>query len=385
MAATEGLMTLGSWSLNLVPETPQAVLDAILDFGCVTVHPTRQTPQLAGDGLLASARYVGVVRDRRFTDDTRKLGGPGTAWWLGDEAGTGPNIEAPIALSRTRFNPGIRSLLPPAVTAGTLHGVGGSFTGSLGYQSRRTALSTFCSFFSNAWGEAEWRVNGDGTLDAGYVDQLYHVDPVAVVARDLTGADLQLRGLSGQGTTSQDMEDFTTRVVVLDGTGDTATAIGEAALPLHRVPYLDLHGNRLTLTRFVTASSGALDADAAAQVQLNRLNSPRTTVTLDTAELDVQGVVRVGDYVHVWDPLAGLVDRASDAAEVSFRGRRINPVGLRVTEMTWPFLDGMGVAYRDYLGTWTDLTDYMQWENSAAQITVGDLPRGLLTGLLTAT
>src|SRR6185436_1874070 len=201
------------------------------------------------------------------------------------------------------------------------------------------------SYFSNSYGEAEWRVNNDGTLDAGTIDQLYVTDPDAIIARRMSGVDMQLRGLDGDASTDEDVEDFSTRVVVLAQGQGASTATGAADINPASNPYVDLQGNDLRLTRLVSQSgTDSTNAVASAQLQLNRFVRPKSSVHLSSADMFVKGTFEVGDYIWVWDPDSGLIDRTVPPTEVPFRGQKLNPVALRCVEMSWPVTEGLGVA-----------------------------------------
>src|SRR5690606_13462083 len=63
---------------------------------------------------------------------------------------------------------------------------------------------------------------------------------------------------------------------------------------------------------------------------------------------------------------------------VTIRGTRINPLRLRVTESDWPITRGYTVAHRNKDGVWTDLTDYVHFEETqTSNITIGDFSRDL--------
>jgi hypothetical protein len=382
---TESLQALGEWSITLKDTTPKAVTDAILDLGHVCVHAARQNPTISGDSLLTSARFVGVVRNRQFTDTTRLFGGPGMAFWLGDEDDKGSVIETAVQMASRTFIGGITDLLPSSgsITAGTINTVSGTpFTGSFVYQSPKKALSTFCGYWSNTFGQAEWQVTGDGKLNAGTVDQLYVTTPTAVIARKMSGQDMAVRGLLGAAEATSDLKDYSTRVVVLAQGEGEATAIGQANIAGGLNPYKDIHGNTVKLTRMVSSSDvEATNADASATLQLNRFLRAKRTLKVTTDEVDIDGVFHVGDFVWVWDPDSGMVDTNVPAGEVVFRGHRLNPLRIRVTEVTWPVSVGMGISYRDYLGNWIDLTDYLEPESGTTAITVDSDPQGLLTNL----
>lgn len=385
MAVTEILEALGSFEIELAPSTPRETLDAIQYFGHIAIIPGRVDPAGYGDGLLAAARYVGVVRSRRVDDDRRtkrvedatKIGGPGMAFWLGDEDDKGSVYENAVEPASATFATAVTMLLPAsgAVTAGTLYSVAGTYSGRHLYETPRKAISYVCDTMSTTSVPVGWRVNGDGTLDAGPESSLYVTDPTCVIVKRGAGEDMHLRALPGTTGVSRDVEDYSTRVVLLaEGEGESI-ATGTADIS-PATSYKDLHGNPLKLTRLVSESdTNITNADTRAAVALNQYTSTRDSLELSTTDYDVQGSFEVGDYVWVYDPDQGLVDTTN---EVTFRGERINPIRLRVAETQWPVTVGYTVAYRAGDGTWWDLTDHVQFESqSEVRITVGEFGRAL--------
>jgi hypothetical protein len=374
VSVTQVRQALGSWSLRLRADTPRSVLAALDFFGHVAVLPARLDPALYGDGLLTAARYVGVLTGRADGDQV-ELDGAGMALWLGDADGKGDVYETPVVLAAETFADTIRALLPAggSVTEGTLHSVPGTYTGRHHLQSPREAIGYVCETFGTDTHPVEWRVNGDGTLDAGRVSDLYATEPAAIIVRRGAGRDMTVVALPGRLGTERDVEDFTTRVIlVAEGEGEAvATGSADAA----SVPYLDLHGNEVVRTRVVSESETSTgNADVRAQLQLNRFTGLRDAVDLSADAYDITGEFNVGDAVWVYDPDAGLFDTDN---ELTFRGQRINPMRLRVVEATWPVQAGMGVAFRRGNGTWLDLTDYVVPESGATTLKVGAFARSL--------
>ncbi|MBX6382156.1 MAG: hypothetical protein IRZ07_04150 [Microbispora sp.] len=367
---TEVVQGLGSWSITLV-DAPRELTDRLLYFGHVAVIPGRVNPAEYGDELLGMARYVGVLTKRQASDDSLKLGGAGMALWLGDADDKGEILETPVILNGQSFVNSIRALLgnSTAVVEGTLHSVPGTYTGRHQWESRRKAIHYVCQTFG-----AEWRVNNDATLDAGRVEDLYVTDPVCVIVRKgAEGRDLDLTALAGEMELSQDVEDWTSRVVLLAEGQGSAIATGSADIASN--PYLDLRGQPVKRTRIISESGTATgNAKARAQLQLNRFTGTRNALRLNAADYEIRGTFSVGDYVWVYDPDSGLFDTG---AEVTFRGRRINPIKLRVVESSWPVTADMTVAYRHQDGTWHDLTRYVKPESGATTIGVGELGRSL--------
>jgi hypothetical protein len=388
MAVREVLHALGSFDFKLKGTTPRDVLDAIQYFGHIAILPGRVYIEEAGDNSLTAARYVGVVRKKKIGDDARtsevgddlQIGGVGIAFWLGDDdsdRGKGDVIEVPATFTNETFANTVRGLLPDAVVENTIYSVSGGFSGQFVYETPRTAIQYVCDTFSASTGlPVSWRVNGDASLDAGPESDLYVTNPTCVVVRRGFGEDMSMRALEGSMDVEEDMEDFSTRVVLLAEGEGTTIATGSADISGGLNPYKDLHGNSLKLTRIASESDTSTgNAEARAQLQLNRFSSSRKALSLSADDYDVHGSFNVGDYIYVYDPDAGLVDTNH---EIEFRGERLNPIKLQVHETSWSITSGYSVGYRDRAGNWYDLTDYIDFETlSSSKITVGDFSRTL--------
>lgn len=370
MTVTEVKQSMGSWELRLRESTPRAILDAITFFGHIAILPGKVDPAQYGDGLLAAARYVGVYRSKDAQDEFI-LKGSGMAFWLGDEDNKGDVFETAVNLAGATFATSINALLPPggAVIAGYVDpGVAGTYTGKHQWETPRKALSYVTDTFG-----AEWRVNGNATLDAGAIHNLYVTSPTALLLSKGFGSDLQRKAIAGRLSMGTDVEDTTTRVVLLaEGQGDSIVTASANAAP---TPYKDIRGNPIKVTRLVSESETEnANAAARAALALNRFLNPRRSVGLSTDDYDIKGTFRVGDYLDVYDPENGFID---SAREVYWRGDRINPMALRCVEMSWPVPPGWTVAFRDINGVWLDLSQFYASESGQTTIVVGELARGL--------
>ena len=385
MAVQEVLKALGSWEVKLQANTPRDVLDALDYFGHVAICPGRLDPLQYGDNLLTAARYVGVLRTRTIGDDGRtnapqddlSVGGVGMAFWLGDEDGKGSVYENAVEPASASFATAITMLLPAsgAVTAGTLYSVAGTYTGKHLYESPRSAIGYVCDTMSTTSVPVSWRVNGNGTLDAGPDSNLFVTNPTCVITTKAAGEDMTLRALPGSVDVTRDVEDYSTRVVLLAEGEGSSIATGAADIS-PATAYKDIHGNTLKLTRLVSESDTATaNAATRAQLALAQFTGTRNALQMSTADYDVHGTFRVGDRVWVYDPDSGLIDTTT---EITFRGMRINPIKLQVTEAAWAITKGYTVAYRSAAGVWTDLTQYVEFEtDTTSTVTVGDFSRQL--------
>ncbi|WP_274029443.1 fibronectin type III domain-containing protein [Streptomyces sp. MMBL 11-1] len=371
MAVHQVAGALGDWNVTLSAATPTDVADAVRYFGHMAILPGRVDPAQYGDRLLGMARYVGVVRSRSIQKDDRRsnaversisVGGAGMTFWLGDEDNKGAVLENTVTAASGSFANAVRAVLPDSVQEGVLHSVAGVANYNFQWKSPREALTALCDIFGTPSAPVEYRVNHDGTVDAGYVSDLYDTTPTCVITARNPGYDLDFIGLPGAFSADQDVEDYSTRVVALSqGEGDAITT-GSADLSDVGAtnPYLDLFGNPVTLTRLIDAADAEnANLDNLAAQQLGRFQSIRRAITLSAEEYDLAGDITAGDFVWVYHPDLDLIDLNE---EIYFRGERINPIKLRVLETTWPIEQGMTVAYRAKDGTWTDLTDYVEFE-----------------------
>lgn len=397
MAVTQILNALGTFEFELIGSVPRDIMDTIQYFGHVAIIPGRMDPRQYGDGCLTAARYVGVVRKKKMADDGRtnlveddiRIGGVGMEFWLGDDDGKGPVIENLTPFSTAGFatvmgattaTP-IAGLRPPSVGAGTIYTVSGSYSGRHQYETSRSAIKYVCDTMSTAAVPVGYRVNNNATLDAGPESNLYVTNPVcAIVFKGVTqGEDMFLRALPSTADYDEDMEDFATRVVMLAESDSQDLATGSADIsvvsPGTNV-YKDMFGNTLAVTKLVSESDTTTPlADTRAELALRAVIDKNRSLTLSAEDYDFHGTFQPGDYVWVYDPDRNLYDTAN---EVVIRGVRINPIKLQVTEADWSICEGYTVAYRDANGNWTDLTDYVHWdEETPVKVVVGDFARTL--------
>ncbi|MDH6448171.1 hypothetical protein M2155_000579 [Streptomyces sp. SAI-119] len=384
MTVQESLNALGKWEVDLKPTIPRETLDALDYFGHVAIIRGRVDPALYGDNLLRAARYVGVLTGNSLADDARtkipndnvKISGAGMAFWLGDQDNKGSVYENAVTASSASFADTIRMLLPAsgAVTEGTLYPVAGLYSGTHQWQSPREAIQYVCQTMSTTSVPVTWRVNGDGTLDAGPASSLFVTTPTCTVVAAGAGDDLAMRGVPGSLDLTGDVEDYTTRVVLLAEGEGTSIATGAADIA-PATTYKDIHGNAVELTRVVSESDTTSgNAATRAQLALSQFVSPKQDLRLNIQDYDVEGTFALGDYVYAYDPDKGLFD---PTVETTFRGQRLNPIKLQVTEVNWGVTADYTVAYRTSAGVWLDLTDHVEVSDAGTYVTVGGFIRDL--------
>lgn len=382
MAVTETLRALGSWGVTFNNKMPDDTWKKIEYFGHICIHVGRN-PGPLDDSLLKSARYVGPVRSiSDSSEEARSIGGLGMATWLGDPDGKGDIFKDPLVVN-AQFHLVIPALLPASgsITAGSIFNIGQTFSSTFQFQNPREAIDYVCQTVPV---DAAWRVNGDGTLDAGLESQLFKTTPECIVVKKRIAQnvaaleDMFLHGLAGTAETSRDVEDYTTDVLLLAQGINGQFVQAEANTAAIDIPFVDIHGNKVKLERIVQESeTDSTNAPARAQLQLNRFSGSRDALTLNTSNYDIKGSAQVGDYLWVYDPGMGLVDNAN---EIPWRAQTINPFKLQLTETTWPITSKMSVFYRDGDGTWIDLTKFVVAESGDTTLVVGGYNRSLTEG-----
>ena len=387
MAVTQRHMGAGNFSVTFSQEfTPTEIVEAIQEWGHIVITPQEvDTTTLTDSEIKGLSIYTGIVLNRTLEEGIVSINGQGLQLYMGDGAAKGMVIAESnnvgkvrnytgTTLSETLFNSTAQTNKPlgimrdeagnlQAITQGTINNPAGTYT--------------------------EYRVNMNGTLDAGPAANLFKgvgtAEPETIVVKTAYGQDPNLEGVVPQGLRTEfDATDFVTRVDFTGEVGffDTATDVaGEANLS--SIPYKDLHGNvlkRVGLVQEPDVPEALLNSRA--QSILNELSRVKKVLNLDLEQYEVQGDMKPGDFIYAFDPDIGFVDTATEATaesrslyEVAFRGQTINPVKVRVTGITWPVQNGMGCYFRDKDGNYTDLSQYVNYESGSAQVELGDVLR----------
>lgn len=363
---TERLMSAGSWSVDLDPETPRSVR-ALLDpetagfQQLVVTDVPVDTEGLTDSAILDLARYSGLYR----TMDGLTLSGASLSVLLQDEDGKG-DVHGTPGVSYTSAS------LSTVVTAeatrvglptGTIEGLTG-YTGSQNLITPLKVIEAACAALG-----AEWRVRPDMSVKAGTAAFLYGSTPtLLVLGDDEGGSELDVTGVRGMTRLAVDVEDYATLLLYVTDR-DAATYSVASRSTTYRKP----DGNAFKSAAMVDASVNDGSASSLAAAELGKLTLRRAWDVSTTADVTVP----VGSPVYLWSPDDGLIDMAT---QVYFRGRNLFPYQSRLMGKTWPIRPGMGVYLRNKPGTSTaatylDLTPYYVPQWGATQLEVGAKPR----------
>lgn len=363
---TEVMMSQGSWEIQLSPAAPPDMWNRLDSFGHIVITAQWIDPVMFGDtAMLAAARYVGpLLRKDNSEGSGVSLTGAGMAWWLGSEDGVADLIEIEQVLESATLSASLDALLPPngAITKGAvMEPPGQTYQGTHQWETPLSAIRTMVASLG-----CEFRVNNDGTLDAGPRNDVFNVDAPTVVVTRRSGTDPNYTAaFTDSMALSLDAAAYASRgIVVTTDSDNVKTLVGYS----DRIPgptQYDIHGN--LIARTIMAETFGSPVSVATYL-LTTLNNHATVaeINISTAFNEIaEGTFFVGDGFWAWDPPA-FIDTAN---EITFRGQTINPQLLRLLSASWPVREGMGVFYRtpELVPRYIDLTRYVQWEGASSE------------------
>lgn len=373
MPVTEGLMQVGSFTLNLTDPPYGLVRDKLAGFNGVVVTPTR----LADTGvsratLLASARYRGVVFG--WSDDKTQITGAGLLSYLADGAGIGPGYRETLPLTARTFEQWFDRWVTLTVTNALTKGSTYSMPATTWPSNTNTQLNYIIGEALGNLAEilgVEYRVNPDGSVDMGATGSaLFRTTPQVLLSRWTTGRAGQLVSFPvDQWGVSVDYEDriWASRAEI---NAVTATPAGTGGSSVGRPANSQADGvGNVVRATLVQTPNGAAAADFNDIARAALRTGSRTEVRVTVDAYDPGYWMQPGDTVYVFDPINGLVDTAN---QVDFLGETICPADYRLFEMQWPIQEGMGVyLLRANSQSIVDLSDWVAWEDSATSLSIG--------------
>ena len=292
------------------------------------------------------------------------------AWWLGDDESKGAMLESKVELSASTLENALTNLLPDAIVAGTVtEPAGATYTGSHQWETPLDAIRTVCAAMG-----AEYKVNPDGTIDAGPKEDVYTITtPTVVVVRTGHGSDSSYTGINVQRTSSSlTARPYVSRGIVTTEDSDNVVTLVGAQDRTPAPTEKDMHGNTVTRTIVQQTSGAPVDVTTYLVTMMNE-HAVVSNMEISTEFYEISGGdMAVGDAFWCFDPPAFTSDQDATPTEILFRGATIWPVKLRLIAASWPFRRGMGIYYRSPETTpvYTDLAPYVEYENSQGGIEV---------------
>lgn len=358
------MMSQGSWDIGL-QATPDSLWTTLDSFGHIVITSQYVDPSMFGDAaMLSSARYVGPLLNKERGEGSLMISGAGMEWWLGSEDGVGDLIEIEVSLESATLEASIDALLPAggSIIKGTItEPVGQTYQGVHQFQTPLDAIRTVVASLG-----CEFRVNPNGTLDAGPKNDVFNVDSPLVVVTRQAGKDPEF--LSADSETmmlSLTAEGYASRgIVVTTDSDNVKTLVGYS----DRIPaptQYDIHGNLIARTIMAETFGSPVSVATYLLTQLND-HATIAEINISTSFNEMsEGSFAVGDGFWAWDPPA-FVDTTN---EITFRGQIINPQLLRLLSGSWALREGMGVYYRtaELVPEYIDLTRYVIWEGASSE------------------
>src|SRR5439155_848844 len=100
MPVTERLMAAGQFHLELDPNTPKTIRDALDFFGHIYIFDAQMRQDIGDTSMIAASRWGGIIRRRPTPFGVE---GVSMIAWLGDEDGKGPIMETSLGSTLHTF------------------------------------------------------------------------------------------------------------------------------------------------------------------------------------------------------------------------------------------------------------------------------------------
>ncbi len=318
----EAVMAQGSFEVPLSVASPWSLWSRCVEYGHIVILPQWIDPTgLSDDAIKGLSRYSGVVLKKNLDDTSLTLEGASIHWHLGDDSGAGPTREGTQAFSSSSLSSVIsNALTDTGLTSGTITTTGlGSYTGTHYFDSPAEIIRSACLAIG-----AEYRVNPDGTVDAGPKDEVYTINTedirVFVVRRGF-GTDAIYHSVPVQKMKSSlDATDYVTRVIVIADT-DNNGSFSEVD-SLTRSPsdgYTNFGGGslkRVFIHEMGVSQPIALATYVASELA-QRSKVQRQDISTEHYEI-AEGTLLVGDAFFAYDPPA-FPTRSTSGARRSSR------------------------------------------------------------------
>lgn len=343
-------MQVGDFSIDLRPETPKSIRDAVrsatLDrsgYICTFNTPTDKP-------TLSAALSVGWLTQRT---GRYQFAGIDLAGILQNNGNLGQHVTTQTTYAAQTLSAWFDDLLPfGGITKGTVTNTGTSpaLDHKLGL-GLREMIDYVC-----AQAGAVWRINTDGTLDAAAPDTLFGTTPSVLVAdQPTTELGGPLTGIRGRVVgLLEDASQIAKRTIGYgEGVGTdievaTTTAAGDLLIGINGSPVqidrpIDLPSSTGTELTSLTAAASA------------RYAEPRRVFLVSGVSSGVRARIAPGDPIYVYDLDA---DVTGDDL-VLFAGESIRPLSVRVLSIEWEAHRGQGVWLFEPPSGWTDLTPWV--------------------------
>lgn len=337
---TEEVMAEGSWTVHLDGgRFPTNRWDDLTEFGYIVITPQWvENRQFTDAALLGISRYTGIMLKKTLTRSRAVvLNGRGLHWLLGNETGYRMSSGTKVFTAADLYQVLADSVAQTGLWVGTVTEPGGTYTRDhyqpFGVETLRAACVAL---------GAEYRINPDGTVDAGPAGDVFNITaPTVIVMRDGWGNDPKWKHVPIDDIEStRDATNWVSAAYAISENGDGIQTEEDSAT--RSSPYTTLTGGVLNRTykSSLGIGTGISPASVADTELAQRDVSNSSSVGTDFAEI-VNGALGVGDAFYIYDPPA-MTDPTNP---IWFRGEAIFPATTRLLTADWTLQEGMGVYF----------------------------------------
>lgn len=388
MPITDRLMQTGSWSLQLMPRTPDNIRRAIATLGSQIYFTPAEIPDEGLDlaGLRSAAFYAGLVTRR--AKRSLRFGGPNLLGYLVSAKGgigeTGAAISPALPYTFTQV---IQDWVETSTTNSNGIGYGTAYSptattiadATLYSQNPpfKTAFDTIAKTTGN-----EYVLRPTGLMDYGIATALFNSTPRVLIAPGYAGIEGDLRALEvdEQSWDPQgDIDSYRNNGYVIS---NDALNWDQAVSNLSdRVRFCDFNDPTTAVGFFSdpirSNTNDVGDLNDLAQAAANEFSTEHLTLPAQVREYCLHRYAIPGDWVDVFDVEADILDRTNPQP---FQGDVIFPKAMRLMGFTSPIEHGMGVRVVDGSVVSsggqeiTNITNYVRWEQGLTSLELDSSP-----------
>lgn len=371
-------MTLGNFGLDLHRGAPRSIVEDLSTWSTICVT-TGRLDGLDRDTLYDLSRFSG--RLQRRSDDLCHLEGPSILAWLGDGEGKGPWINSAFDGSVL----GMHDLIDDIFNSGgsAYYRVNGLTLGinnlpataiwaavdtTIPVKVTRPWLDEICNLLG--W---YYRCDPDGSFHISDSTDIFVETPTMLVVPSWwceSPSDPTLRVVAGEIKATNSNDHYVSDLMIHGGPYE-----GQAAVAYGTEPYAFGHEgvDQGIIWQNVENDQdfgSTAAADAAADKEMLANWSTENLIDISVRLDDPKAHVAPGDAIYVCDPRQGLV--LPGLYQVQVLGQVLFPILVNVQEMTWPWVEGMGVyAVDNATAEVIDLSDFVIWGDGDVELKVG--------------
>lgn len=369
---TEVFGGLGSWRIDLHPDTPKAVTQRLelagAGFAQLVVTSVRVDHVGAGDEIMTASVYGGLLRRRTGRHQVEGLG----LWSaFGDDRGVGPLVGAGLSATKS-YEQWVTDLdLSPFITASTSLPTGSVTWTTDRVMTHREALEVLQEMvgatpFNGLDLHVDHRsmeISSEPPVWGVFAPAPYD-DPATIplfvshhASRDAgAGSDV----IRCRFEVAESVEEYVSTAIV----GSTTSTIGS---PRHTYPGggLDVRQEKHIDDPSIPAGSEA----AVGAAEIDRHDDPEVVVTCWTDERGLAARVKPGATIRLYAPEHGVWDSSNPTA---VNGRMTWCVHNWVESMRWPVGPNQGVYVRFDDDSVLNLSEWYVPSLGEAQVTFGE-------------